>query len=70
VLNPLYTIWSPFSWVLSWICIHYTGLNEKGEVKRRIIPEYKQLNYAGTEELAKTKAGQISKGIFNTVDDY
>jgi len=59
-----------FFWVLFWICIHYDGLDEKGKVKRRIVPKYEKWNYADTEELAETKAGQISKGIFDTVDDY
>jgi serine/threonine protein kinase len=27
-----------FFWVLFWICIHYDGLDEKGKVKRRIVP--------------------------------
>ncbi len=39
-----------FFWVLFWICINYNGLNEKGEVKRRIVPQYEKWNYAGTEE--------------------
>ena len=59
-----------FFWVLFWICIHYNGRNKKGKVERRIVPKYEKWNYAGTEELAETKAGQISKGIFDTVDDY
>ena len=59
-----------FFWVLFWICIHYDGQDEKGKVKRKIVSQYEKWNYAGTEELAKTKAGQISKGIFDTVDNY
>ena len=59
-----------FFWVLFWICIHYDGRNEKGEVKRRIVPMYEKWNYAGTEELAGAKAGQISKGYFDIVDGY
>jgi len=59
-----------FFWVLFWICMHYDGLDEKGKVKRRIVPKYEKWNYADTEELAETKAGQISKGIFDTVDNY
>ncbi len=59
-----------FFWVFFWICIHYNGRNKKGKVERRIVPKYEKWNYAGTEELAETKAGQISKGIFDTVDDY
>ena len=59
-----------FFWVLFWICIHYEGRNEKGEVKRRIVPQYEDWNYLSTERLANLKAGQISKGIFDTVDDY
>jgi len=45
-------------------------LDEKGKVKRRIVPQYEKWNYAGTEELAKTKTGQISKDIFDMVDVY
>ncbi|KAL2041528.1 hypothetical protein N7G274_005910 [Stereocaulon virgatum] len=59
-----------FFWVLFWICIHYEGRNEKGEVKRRIVPQYEDWNYLSTERLANLKAGQISKGIFDTVDNY
>jgi len=59
-----------FFWVLFWICIHYDGLDEKGKVKRRIVPQYEKWNYAGTEELAKTKTGQISTDIFDMVDVY
>ena len=59
-----------FFWVLFWICIHYDGWDEKGKVKRKIVLQYEKWNYADTEELAKTKAGQISKGIFDTVDNY
>ncbi len=46
-------------WVLSWVCIHYEGRNEKGESKRRIIPKYEKWNYADTEELADIKKGLI-----------
>ncbi len=59
-----------FFWVLFWICIHYDGLDEKGKVKCRIVPQYEKWNYADTEELAKTKTGQISKDIFDMVDGY
>lgn len=59
-----------FFWVLFWICIHYQGRNEKGEVKRRIVPQYEDWNYLSTERLANLKAGLISKGIFDTVDNY
>ena len=57
-----------FFWVLFWICIHCDGL--KGKVKRRIVPQYEDWNYLPTERLAREKAGQISKGIFDTVDNY
>ena len=56
-------------WVLFWICIHHEGFDKKGKVKRRIVPEYEKWNCADTEELAKIKAGQISKGIFDYVDE-
>ena len=48
-----------FFWVLFWICIHYDGLDKKGEVKRRIVPIYEKWNYAGTEELAGAKRGLV-----------
>ena len=58
------------SWVLSWICIHDNGRDEKGEVKRRIVPQYEDWNCLSTERLAREKAGQISMGILDTVDGY
>ena len=57
-----------FFWVLFWICIHYDGLDEKGKVKRRIVPKYEKWNFAGTEELADSKIGRISKGRFESLD--
>ena len=48
-----------FFWVLFWICIHYDGRNEKGEVKRKIVSKYERWNYADTEELADLKSGMI-----------
>ena len=57
-----------FFWVLFWICLHYEGRNEKGEVKRRIVPQYEDWNYLSTERLAREKAGQISNRLFRTVD--
>ena len=48
-----------FFWVLFWICIHHDGLNKKGEVERRIVPEYEKWNYAGTTELADLKGGLV-----------
>ena len=51
------------------ICIHYDGLDEKGKVKRKIVPKYEKWNYADTEELTETKTSQISNRIFNTVDE-
>ena len=57
-----------FFWVLFWVCIHYEGRDDKGKVQHRIVPEYERWNYAGIEELAKLKTGQISKGIFDSVD--
>ena len=56
--------------MLFWICIHYNSQDGKGKVKHKIIPQYKDWNYLSTERLARKKAGQISKGIFDTVDDY
>ena len=48
-----------FFWVLFWICIHYDGQDEKGRVKRRIVPKYERWNYADTEELADLKTGLV-----------
>jgi len=48
-----------FFWVLFWICIHYDGRNEKGEVKRRIVSKYERWNYADIGELADLKKGLI-----------
>lgn len=48
-----------FFWVLFWICMHYDSLDEQGEVKRRIVPEYEKWNYAGTKELANLKRGLV-----------
>ena len=50
-----------FFWVLFWICIHYEGRNKKGEVQRRIIPQFEDWNYLSTEKLASQKDGWISK---------
>ena len=49
------------SWVLSWICIHDNGRNEKGEVKRRTVSKYERWKYADTEELASLKKGSIDE---------
>ena len=59
-----------FFWVLFWICIHYDNRDRKGQVKCRVVPQYEDWNYLSTERLAREKAGQISKGIFDTVDGY
>jgi len=48
-----------FFWVLFWICIHYDGRNEKGEVKRRIVSKYERWNYTDIGELADLKKGLI-----------
>lgn len=50
-----------FFWVLFWICMHYDGLDEKGKVKRRIVPKHEKWNYAETEELAETKVGHFTE---------
>ena len=54
-----------FFWVLFWICIHWDGRD-----KKRRESDFKDWNYLSTKKLAREKTGQISKGIFNTVDDY
>ena len=46
-------------WVLFWVCMHYEGRNEKGESKRRIVPQYEKWNYASTKELADLKRGLV-----------
>ena len=48
-----------FFWVLFWICIHCDGLDEEGKVKRKVVPQYENWNYAGTEELADSKGGLV-----------
>lgn len=48
-----------FFWVPLWICIHCDTLNEKGEVKHRIVLEYKKWNYAGIMELANLMRGLV-----------
>ncbi|KAL8643441.1 MAG: hypothetical protein Q9210_007661, partial [Variospora velana] len=58
-----------FFWVLFWICKHHDGLTEKGKCKHRIIQRYEKWNYMETDELAAQKAGEVSKGLFDTVDD-
>jgi len=54
-----------FFWVLFWICIHYNGLNEKGEVRRRVVPKYEKWNYADTEELAAFKTLIVEEERFD-----
>lgn len=57
-----------FFWVLFWICIHCDGLDEKGKVKRRVVPQYENWNYADTRALAITKKGLVvDEGDFNEV---
>ena len=56
--------------MLFWICIHYDSRNKMGEVKRRIIRQYKNWNFLSTERLTRGKAGQISNRLFRTVDIY
>ncbi len=61
-----------FFWVLFWICIHYDGRNEKGEVKRRIVSKYERWNYADIGELADLKKGLIVEedGFDKTVTGF
>ena len=54
-----------FFWVLFWICIHWDGRD-----KKRRESDFEDWNYLSITKLAREKTGQISKGIFNTVDDY
>jgi hypothetical protein len=52
-------------WDMFWICIHCTGPDGKS---RR--SEFEDWNFLSTERLAKEKAGQVSKGIFDKVDTH
>ncbi|KAL9019595.1 MAG: hypothetical protein Q9185_003137 [Variospora sp. 1 TL-2023] len=58
-----------FFWVLFWVCIHYDGRNEKGEPKRRVVPQFEEWNYANTEELAMIKLGQTQEEAFDKAVD-
>lgn len=61
--NLMHDLESVF-WSLFWICIHWNGPG-----KKRSQSDFEDWNYLSTEKLAREKAGQVSKGIFNTVDD-
>ena len=50
-----------FFWVLFWLCIHYEGRNERGEVQRRKVPQYDKWNYAGALELSDLKSALVSE---------
>jgi hypothetical protein len=41
--------------VLFWICIHYSGPNEKA----RVVPQFEEWNYMEAEKLAKAKKGEV-----------
>ncbi|TWU73405.1 hypothetical protein ED733_003499 [Metarhizium rileyi] len=45
-----------FFWVLFWICIHYSGPNERA----RVVERFDKWNYADVEELAELKTGLVS----------
>ena len=49
-------------WSFFWICIHWNGPG-----KKRSESDFEDWNYLSTEKLAREKAGQVSKGIFNKV---
>ncbi|KAF2007867.1 hypothetical protein P154DRAFT_550100 [Amniculicola lignicola CBS 123094] len=55
-----------FFWVLFWICIHYSGSQE------RVVPRFDKWNFADTEELATMKLGIVSdNAIFHkTAQEY
>ncbi|KAI9375178.1 hypothetical protein BJX61DRAFT_531813 [Aspergillus egyptiacus] len=56
-----------FFWVLLWICLHFDGPSDKG----RVISEFDEWNYVGTEELAKLKLGTILDDLFPiTMDQF
>jgi hypothetical protein len=44
-----------FFWVLFWVCIHYSGPNERA----RVVQRFDKWNYADTEELAELKSGLV-----------
>ena len=48
-----------FFWVLFCICVHCDGLDKKGKVKRRRVPQYEKWNYQDTEELTHSKGGLV-----------
>ena len=50
-----------FFWVLFWICIHQDGFDERGKVKRRILPEYEDWNYLSTNRSEERKTGKMLK---------
>lgn len=55
-----------FFWALFWVCIHYEGRNERGEVKCRKVPQYEKWNYAGIMELSDLKTALVvEKERFN-----
>ena len=50
-----------FFWALFWICIHHDGFDKKGNVIRKIVPEYEDWNYLSTSRLEEGKAGKMLK---------
>ncbi|KID81451.1 serine/threonine-protein kinase Sgk2 [Metarhizium guizhouense ARSEF 977] len=44
-----------FFWVFFWICIHYSGPNERA----RVVARFDNWNYADVEELAELKSGLV-----------
>ncbi|OAA41678.1 serine/threonine-protein kinase Sgk2 [Metarhizium rileyi] len=55
-----------FFWVLFWICIHYSGPNERA----RVVERFDRWNYADVEELAEVKSGLVSneRHFLNRID--
>jgi len=64
LLGEIHSAWHDFKsffWVLFWICIHYNGLNKKGNIVNR----FNKWNSVDTEELAKIKKKEVDdKGDF------
>lgn len=62
--SPMHDLES-FFWVILWICFHWNGSGKK----RRSVKEFEDWNTNPIKELAKLKMGQVSKRIFDTVED-
>ena len=52
-----------FFWVLFWICSHYNGRNEKGEIKHRKVTRFEKWNYEEIADLVETKTGLLVEEV-------